>query len=101
VLRVIRLSGLDQGEAAALLAARQVDTGYQREILDLACGHPLALALCAQSPAEPPSALLHHLVGDIPSAAHERALAVCAQVQATTKTLLRAELGDDAEAMFD
>ncbi len=70
-------------------------------------GSPLALSLAAAAgsgwtpSAEVIGALLGRLVGEIPSAAHHRALEVAAQAFATTEDLLRSALPeDDAHALF-
>ncbi|MFE5326229.1 ATP-binding protein [Embleya sp. NPDC056575] len=110
VVRVVRLEDLSPEDAAALLESRGVPHG---PLLAFAGGHPLALALAAEvalqaatSTGEPPAQevyakLVEHLVGDLPSAAHRRALEVCCHARATTEDLLRAALpGEDAGRLF-
>ncbi|MBP2478473.1 hypothetical protein JOF53_007345 [Crossiella equi] len=113
VLRVRALRDLPQETAEALLAARGVPEAQRGAVLRFAGGHPLALRLAAGIVLAGPrisglaeqlvvDALLPHLLaGDVPSAAHRRALEVCARAHVTTEALLRAVLPEhDAAELF-
>ncbi|HWO60692.1 MAG TPA: ATP-binding protein [Umezawaea sp.] len=102
---------LDAVQSDALLAARGVATEQRRAIVAFAGGSPLALSLAASVPAAAsggsplwtPSGdvlatLVERLVGELPSAAHRRALEVVAQAYVTRESLLRAVVGDEDTA---
>jgi hypothetical protein len=113
-LRVLRLGDLDREDAAELLSRRRVPTVAHHAVLRFTGGHPLALCLAAESGGTGAAAsagtwspdrrvvetLLTRLVGEPPSAAHRRALEVCAHAHTTTEDLLRAVLPDDAGTLF-
>ncbi|MEV0221767.1 ATP-binding protein [Streptomyces sp. NPDC050704] len=114
VLQVAPLKELGPKESAALLASQGADPTLHAELLAFAAGHPLALRLAAEVAAHEtndnvvwtPSRtvveqLLSHLVGEIPSPVHRRALEVCGHALDTTEDLLRAVLpGEDATELF-
>ncbi|GAA0346725.1 ATP-binding protein [Actinoallomurus spadix] len=100
---------LDAAQSDALLAARGVPAEQRSPFIAFAGGSPLALSLAASLPAAAPGApweptgdvlttLVERLVGDLPSAAHRRALEVVAQAYVTREPLLRAVLGDEDTA---
>lgn len=114
-LRVIRLRNLDPDEAAVLMESRGVAEHLRDKVLGFTGGHPLALTLAAEVARNEPGVLpsweprrevvaplLSHLVGDVPSEQHRRALAVCAHAEATTEGLLRTVVpADRAGALFE
>jgi hypothetical protein len=114
VLQVVALRELGPTESAALLASQGADPELHAGLLCFAAGHPLALRLAAEVPAHDPNdnvvwaparvlveQLLAHLVCEIPSPAHRRALEVCGHVLDTTEDLLRVVLpGEDATELF-
>lgn len=100
---------LDAARSDALLAARGVPAEQRGPFIAFAGGSPLALSLAASLPAAAPgepweptgdvlTTLVERLVGDLPSAAHRRALEVVAQAYVTREPLLRAVLGDEDTA---
>jgi hypothetical protein len=103
---------LDGARSDELLAARGVPVELRPRLVAFAGGSPLALSLAASVPAagtgrpwEPTgdvlTTLVARLVGDLPSAAHRRALEVLAQAYVTREPLLRAVLGaEDAAELF-
>ncbi len=101
---------LDAAQSDALLAARGVPTAQRGSFIAFAGGSPLALSLAASVPAAAPGApweptgdvlttLVERLVGDLPSAVHQRALEVVAQAYVTREPLLRSVLGDEDTAV--
>jgi hypothetical protein len=114
LMRVVHLPELDGDQAAALLAGQGADPTAHAELLSFAGGNPLALRLAAEVAAHgntddtvwAPSRtvieqLLSHLVGELPSPAHRRALEVCGHALDTTEDLLRVVLPDeDATQLF-
>ncbi|MEU3516895.1 ATP-binding protein [Streptomyces sp. NPDC006654] len=113
LMHLVALRNLSPAEAGALLDSRGVPRDSQAELLAFTGGHPLALALAAAVAVREPTdvngwkpsldvvgTLLSRLLGEVPSAAHRRALEVCARAHVTTETLLRVVLGDDAAATF-
>ncbi|MGC4813619.1 ATP-binding protein [Micromonospora sp. DT228] len=115
ILRVIELSPMTPGQTGALLAARGVRAADVPAVAGFAGGNPLALSLAAavlQHPVretqdwtptgEVLATLMTRLIGDVPSAIHQRALEIAAQAYSTTEELLFAALpGEDARALFD
>ncbi|GII96789.1 ATP-binding protein [Sinosporangium siamense] len=106
-LQVLALRGLKLADAHALLDFSDVPHELREPVLAFAGGHPLALRLEAaavrngtSSRHDVVAALLDQVVGQVPSAAHRRALEVCAHAYVTTEDLLRAVLPDDADALF-
>ncbi len=103
---------LDAVRSDALLAARGVPAEQRGAFVAFAGGSPLALSLAASVPVAAPGApweptgdvlttLVERLVGELPGAAHRRALEVVAQAYVTREPLLRAVLGEeDTGAMF-
>ncbi len=113
LLQVRELRPLSGGEAEALLEAASVRPERRDAVLRFAGGNPLALTLAAAADSAgrvgsewSPSAevlrtLVAGLVGEVPSAAHRRALEVAAQAHATTEELLTAVLAEqDASGLF-
>ncbi|MFH8609630.1 AAA family ATPase [Streptomyces sp. NPDC018029] len=114
LMEVVPLAELDWKHAEALLAGQGVDPAAHGELLGFAGGNPLALRLAAEVAAHgstdgavwAPSRtvveqLLSHLVGELPSPAHRRALEICGHALDTTEDLLRVVLPDeDATELF-
>ena len=114
LLRVVALRNLAPDDARTLLASRHVAVELHDRVLALTGGHPLALALIADVVAQTGTvpethtdapdvvaALLPRFVSDLPTAAHRRALEVCAHAQHTTEALLASALPDgDASELF-
>ncbi|MEU7467570.1 AAA family ATPase [Streptomyces sp. NPDC044984] len=114
LMRVVPLPELDGDQAAALLAGQGADPTAHGDLLGFAGGNPLALRLAAEVAAHGntddtvwvPSRtvieqLLSHLVGELPSPAHRRALEVCGHALDTTEDLLRVVLPEeDATQLF-
>ncbi|WP_146246399.1 AAA family ATPase [Actinoplanes xinjiangensis] len=113
-LAVMSLEPLDEQAALDLLSRRGADDSTSREILAFTGGHPLALSLAgvlaaAGPPGRTPwtpgpdvlTALLNHLVGDLPSDRHRLALETAAHNYTTTEDLLGAVVGrQHAAALF-
>ncbi|GAB7192067.1 ATP-binding protein [Kineococcus sp. NUM-3379] len=112
-LRVVTVTDLSADEARELLAERGVPAGLHQDVLAFTGGSPLALAAAAEEVLRQPprsgrwtpsaellDALLEHVVGELPSPAHRRALEVAAHVLDTTEDLLREVLGDEAPELF-
>ncbi|TDD06289.1 ATP-binding protein [Nonomuraea deserti] len=112
-LEVLPLRDLRPGDARALMDARGVPAELREPLQAFAGGHPLALLLGAAVAVKDGGAgrrwtpdqdvvgtLLDQLVGELPSAAHRRALEVCAHAHTTTEDLLRAALPQDAGTLF-
>ncbi|MET1074492.1 MAG: ATP-binding protein [Umezawaea sp.] len=102
---------LDPAQSDTLLAARGVAAEQRSAIVAFAGGSPLVLSLAASLPAAARGAsalwkptgdvlttLVERLVGELPSAAHRRALEVLAQAYVTRESLLRAVLGEEDTA---
>ncbi|MCU7821047.1 ATP-binding protein [Kitasatospora sp. DSM 101779] len=114
VLCVRELGPFSEEQARSLLATAQVRPELRDRVLLFAGGNPLALSLAAAagstgwSSAEnwTPAAdvlrtLLAGLIGEVPTAAHRRALEVAAQAYSTSEELLAAVLPDeDAHLLF-
>lgn len=112
LLRVTELGDFTREEAQELLRRRGVPAHLHDDVTAFAGGHPMALSLAAAvagreghaaawTPApDVLTALLTHLVGEVPSAAHRLALGVCAHASTTTEELLRAVTRDRAAALF-
>ncbi|GLY50489.1 ATP-binding protein [Lentzea sp. NBRC 102530] len=91
---------LDAGASASLLAARGLAPHRRDAVLAFAGGNPLVLSLAASAAGWEPTGdvlttLVDRLVGEVPGAAHRRALDVLAQAAATRESSLREVLGDD------
>ncbi|WP_299538703.1 ATP-binding protein [uncultured Streptomyces sp.] len=109
-LAVVPLADLDPADAEQLLELRQVAPAVRERVLAFAGGHPLALSLAAgvaargdgDDPWAPTpdvlTALLSHMVGEVPTAEHRLALEIAAHAMTTTEGLLRAVLGPDRGA---
>ncbi len=114
VLHVRELEPFSDEQARSLLADARIPTALRERVLRFAGGNPLALSLAAAAGATgwsneeiwAPSAdvlrtLLAGLIGEVPSAAHRRALEVVAQAHSTSEELLAAVLPEeDAPALF-
>lgn len=109
-LQVLPLRELRAADARALLDRAGVPAESREPLLAFAGGHPLALLLGAATAAKAGrrwtphqdvvATLLDELVGEPPSAAHRRALEICAHAYTTTEGLLRATLPEDAGTLF-
>lgn len=114
LLHVTELEPFSEDQARNLLAAAQLRPELRGRVLRFAGGNPLALSLAAAAGASgfggeefwAPSAdvlrtLLAGLIGEVPTAAHRRALEVSAQAYATSEELLAAVLhGEDVHLLF-
>ncbi|MGW5852158.1 ATP-binding protein [Streptomyces sp. NPDC055254] len=114
LLHVSELEPFSEHQAQSLLDSAQLRPEVRDRILRFAGGNPLALSLAAAAgsagacdeEAWSPSAdvlrtLLAGLIGEVPTAAHRRALEVAAQAYATSEELLCAVLpGEDAHLLF-
>ncbi|WP_052434966.1 ATP-binding protein [Streptacidiphilus melanogenes] len=115
ILYVRELEPFSLEQARSLLATTGITGSLREEILRFAGGNPLALSLAAAAGAagwsgegmRAPSAeilrtLLAGLVGEVPTAAHRRALEVVAQAHSTSEELLAAVLPEeDSHDLFD
>ncbi|MFG6199739.1 ATP-binding protein [Nonomuraea sp. JJY05] len=112
-LEVLPLRPLRAGAAQALMDSSGVPAESREPLLAFAGGHPLALLVGAAVAVKDGgagrrwtphqdvvAALLDQLVGELPSAAHRRALEICAHAYRTTEELLRAILPEDAGRLF-
>ncbi|MEV6596656.1 ATP-binding protein [Actinoplanes sp. NPDC051346] len=114
VLHATELPPFSDEQARSLLTAARIRPELRDRVLRFAGGNPLALSLAAAAGTPgssrddiwTPSAdvlrsLLAGLVGEVPSAAHRRALEVAAQAHSTSEELLTAVLPDeDAHLLF-
>jgi hypothetical protein len=114
LLHVTELEPFSEEQAHSLLVAARIRPELQDRVLRFAGGNPLALSLaaatgsagCSLEEIWAPSAdvlrtLLTGLIGEVPSAAHRRALEVAAQAYSTSEELLAAVLPDqDAHQLF-
>lgn len=113
LLRITSLRNLPPDDAARLLHARGLAPGAHAALLSFTGGNPLALTLAAAvavreegvksgwKPSQDVIAtLLARLLDDIPSAAHRRALEICAHSYVTSETLLRALMGAEGPELF-
>ncbi|MFE6176275.1 ATP-binding protein [Streptomyces sp. NPDC056464] len=114
LLHVTELQPFSEEQALGLLTAAQIRPELRDRVLRFAAGNPLALSLaaaagsagCSSEEIWAPSAdvlrtLLAGLIGDVPSAAHRRALEVVAQAHSTSEELLTAVLPEeDAHLLF-
>ncbi|MGK5550131.1 AAA family ATPase [Actinomadura kijaniata] len=127
-MTVVALPNLAAEESRRLLSAAGVPAALHASLVRFTRGHPLALRLAAQvalqngpggqeggapatwemdwemdgaSSADVLRQLVDRLVGEVPSAAHRRALEVCAHALTTTQALLRAAMPDQADVLFD
>ncbi|WP_035794271.1 hypothetical protein [Kitasatospora mediocidica] len=114
VLHVGELVPFSEEQALSLLVAAQLRPELRERVLRFAGGNPLALSLAAASGVTgwrgeeswAPSAdvlrtLLAGLVGEVPTAAHRRALEVAAQAHSTSEELLATVLPEeDAHLLF-
>lgn len=114
LMHVTELEPFSDEQARTLLATAQVRPELRERVLRFAGGNPLALSLaaaagstgCSTEEIWAPSAdvlrtLLVGLIGEVPSAAHRRALEVAAQAYSTSEELLTAVLPqEDAHLLF-
>ncbi|MFI1395882.1 ATP-binding protein [Streptomyces sp. NPDC020681] len=116
VLHVTELKPFVDEQARSLLAAARLRPELRDRVLRFAGGNPLALSLAAAAGAGSagwnneeiwaPSAdvlrtLLAGLIGEVPTAAHRRALEVAAQAHSTSEELLASVLPEeDAHLLF-
>ncbi|WP_264203897.1 ATP-binding protein [Streptomyces bambusae] len=114
LLHVAELAPFSEEQARRLLTAADIRPELRDRVLRFAGGNPLALSLaaaagsagCGREEIWAPSAdvlrtLLAGLIGEVPTAAHRRALEVAAQAHATSEELLAAVLPDeDAHLLF-
>ncbi|WP_370155482.1 ATP-binding protein [Streptacidiphilus sp. EB129] len=114
LLHVTELEPFSDEQARSMLAAAQIRPELRDRVLRFAGGNPLALSLAAAAGSEgcsteeiwAPSAdvlrtLLVGLIGEVPTAAHRRALEVAAQAYSTSEELLSAVLPEqDAHQLF-
>ncbi|MFD8753884.1 ATP-binding protein [Kitasatospora sp. NPDC059577] len=114
LLQVRELQPFSAEQARSLLAAAQVLPQLRERVLRFAGGNPLALSLAAAARASDwsredvwaPSAdvlrtLLSGLIGEVPTAAHRRALELAAQAYSTSEELLASVLPEeDAHQLF-
>ena len=116
LLRAVSLRNLPPDDARALLTIEGVSEQLHDRVLELTHGHPLALSLFVEVLDQRPvregaldlggapdvvRPLLERFVAGVPSAAHRRALEVCAHTRVTTEDLLRtAADGEGAGALF-
>ena len=107
-----RLEALTPEESAELLERAGVAGALVPRLAALGRGHPLTLALLADAAAagsvpddlasapDLVAALVAQVVGDVPSADHATALAVCAHAWLTTEDLLRRAVGERAPEVW-
>lgn len=114
LLHVTELEPFSEEQARSLLVAAQIRPELRDRVLRFAGGNPLALSLAAAAGSEgcgreeiwAPTAdvlrtLLAGLIGEVPTAAHRRALEVAAQAHSTSEELLAAVLPEeDAHLLF-
>ncbi|MFD9592591.1 ATP-binding protein [Kitasatospora sp. NPDC059973] len=114
LLHVSELGQFTEEQARSLLTTAQVLPELRERVLRFAGGNPLALSLAAASGMADwtreevwaPSAdvlrtLLSGLIGEVPTAAHRRALELAAQAYSTSEELLAAVLPEeDAHPLF-
>ncbi|MFI5491439.1 AAA family ATPase [Actinoplanes sp. NPDC051859] len=115
LLHVTELAPFSADQARALLVVAQIRPELRDRVLRFAGGNPLALSLAAAAgsagwsrdddiwapSADVLRALLAGLIGEVPSAAHRRALEVAAQAHSTSEELLTAVLPEeDAHLLF-
>ncbi|PZG55355.1 ATP-binding protein [Spongiactinospora gelatinilytica] len=110
-LKVMTLRDLPPEETHALLDSCGVADELRESVLGFAGGHPLALLLAAAARNgtreggsvlchDAVSTLLDQMVGEVPSAAHQKALEICAHAFVTTEDLLRAFMPEQAGMLF-
>ncbi|MEU6215748.1 ATP-binding protein [Streptomyces sp. NPDC047023] len=114
LLHVTELEPFSEDQARSLLVSADIRPELRDRVLRFAGGNPLALSLAAAAGSEgcgreevwAPSAdvlrtLLSGLIGEVPTAAHRRALEVAAQAHSTSEELLAAVLPEeDAHLLF-
>ncbi|MEU5540503.1 ATP-binding protein [Streptomyces sp. NPDC020362] len=114
LLHVTELEPFSERQARSLLATARIRPELRERVLHFAGGNPLALSLaaaagstgCSREEIWAPSAdvlrtLLTGLIGEVPTAAHRRALEVAAQAHSTSEELLTAVLPEeDAHLLF-
>ncbi|MEO7069905.1 MAG: ATP-binding protein, partial [Nostocoides sp.] len=110
--RIHRLTELDAAQSADLLDRLGVAAERRPSIVRVGRGHPLVLAMLAETPrgsafpvdlADAPDVvarLCRLLVDDVPDAAHRAGLATCAHATRMTADLLRTVVGSRAEEVW-
>jgi hypothetical protein len=114
VTHVTALRNLDPDESRTLLRSFAVDPDKVDDVVGLTHGHPLGLALVADTMARGGAAavepmapdlvrrLVQTFVDNVPDATHRKALEACAVIRVTTEPALRHVLGlGDAHDLFD
>lgn len=114
LLHVSELEAFSEEQARNLLTAAQIRPEIRDRVLRFAGGNPLALSLAAAAgsggfdnqevwapTADVLRTLLAGLIGEVPTAAHRRALEVAAQAHSTSEELLASVLpGEDVHPLF-
>ena len=112
VTRAAPLSALDRRDSNQLLRRAGVPSGQRRRLVTLGSGHPLTLALLADSAASAPvptdladapdlvARLVGQVVEEAPDDDHALAMSLCAHTWLTTKDLLDEGLGRDASDVW-
>lgn len=108
LLHVTELGPFTEEQADGLLASARIRPELRDRVLRFAGGNPLALSLaaaagskgCGREEIWTPSAdvlrtLLAGLIGEVPTAAHRRALEVAAQAHSTSEELLASVLPEE------
>lgn len=111
--QVHELEALDPHESHELLTGLGVPVGHVGAVARLGRGHPLALAMLAETVGygsvprqldESPDvvgALCRLIIDDVPDAAHRAGLATCAHATRMTQDLLVRSVGSRAEEVWD
>ncbi|MGY1803519.1 hypothetical protein ACI78T_09565 [Blastococcus sp. SYSU D00922] len=109
----LRLDALTDAESGDFLVRARVPVERHAGLVPLSRGHPLALALLAETAADGPlpaaladapdlvSALLECVVSQVPGEAHAVGLATCTVAWSTTEDLLAETVGEAAPEVWD
>ena len=112
VVAIHRLDHFDPADSSELLARAGIASEVRPRLVTLGRGHPLAMALLADTAAtgtvpdrladlpDLVSALLESLLRGAPGDPHVAGLATCAKAWLTTEDLLREVVGTDAPAVW-
>ncbi|MFJ3172275.1 AAA family ATPase [Streptomyces roseus] len=114
LLHVTELEPFSEEQARSVLVSARIRPELRDRVLCFAGGNPLALSLAAAGgsagcgreeiwslTADVLRTLLAGLIGEVPTAAHRRALEVAAQAHSTSEELLTTVLpGEDAHLLF-
>ena len=109
LIAVMPVGNLSAADSNAFLASRQVPQARRDRVVQFTRGHPLALALVAETlanhgdfdPHGSPDVirtLVEQFVQAVPSPQHRRCLEACALVRRLTEPLLAALLGEGTES---